>query len=55
MRTDQGAASGDIVDLFAERVADYRAVGERVPEPDLPSAVARALSARAEVSRPLLS
>ncbi len=37
----------DIVDLFAERVADYRAVVERVPEPDLPSAVARALTARA--------
>jgi len=38
----------DIVDLFAERVADYRAVVERVPESDLPSAVARALAARAQ-------
>ena len=47
LRAHHDAGSGDIVDLFAERVADYRAVVERVHEPDLPAAVARALSARA--------
>ncbi len=45
-----GSASGEIVGLFAERAADYRAVVERVPEPELPAAIARALSARAEVA-----
>ena len=49
LRAHHDAGSGDIVDLFAERVADYRAVVERVPESDLPSAIARALAARAEV------
>jgi len=49
LRAHHGAGSVDIVDLFAERVADYRAVVERVSEQDLPSAVASALSARAEV------
>jgi L-lactate dehydrogenase complex protein LldG len=34
----------DIVALFAERAADYRAVVERVPEADLPAAIARALA-----------
>ena len=34
----------DIVALFAERAADYRAIVERVPEADLPAAVARALA-----------
>jgi L-lactate dehydrogenase complex protein LldG len=38
-------ASTDIVELFAERAADYRAVVERVAEADLPAAVARALAA----------
>jgi L-lactate dehydrogenase complex protein LldG len=45
----------DIVALFAERAADYRAVVERLPEADVPAAVARVLEARAresEVSRP---
>jgi L-lactate dehydrogenase complex protein LldG len=36
-----------IVELFAERAADYRAVVERVPEPGLAAAVARVLAARA--------
>jgi L-lactate dehydrogenase complex protein LldG len=38
LRAHHDAGSGDIVDLFAERVADYRAVVERVPESDLPAA-----------------
>ena len=36
----------DIVDLFAERAADYRAVVERVRTDDLPAAVARILAER---------
>jgi L-lactate dehydrogenase complex protein LldG len=36
-----------IVELFAERAADYRAVVERVPEPGLAAAVARVLAGRA--------
>jgi L-lactate dehydrogenase complex protein LldG len=36
-----------ITGLFAERVADYRAVVERVPESGLPAAVARVLAGRA--------
>jgi L-lactate dehydrogenase complex protein LldG len=35
----------DIIALFAERAADYRAVVERVPPGGLPAAVARALTA----------
>jgi L-lactate dehydrogenase complex protein LldG len=34
----------DIVALFAERAADYRAVVERVSEADLPAAIARVLA-----------
>ena len=44
----------DIVALFAERVADYRAVVERLPAAEVPAAVARVLETRAresEVSR----
>ncbi len=41
----------DIVDLFAERAADYRAVVERVPQAGLPAAVARVLAER-RASRP---
>jgi L-lactate dehydrogenase complex protein LldG len=41
----------DIVALFAERAAAYRAVVERLPEADLPAVVARILTARAEESR----
>jgi L-lactate dehydrogenase complex protein LldG len=50
LRAHHDAGTVDIVDLFAERVADYRAVVERVPESDLPSAVARTLAARAKVA-----
>ncbi len=39
-------ASHDIVALFAERTADYRAVVEQVTPGDLPQAVARAVSSR---------
>jgi L-lactate dehydrogenase complex protein LldG len=46
LRAHHDAGSHDIADLFAERVADYRAVVERVPESELPSAIARALAAR---------
>jgi L-lactate dehydrogenase complex protein LldG len=40
-------ASCDIVGLFAERAADYRAVVERVPAADLAAAIARVLAGRA--------
>jgi L-lactate dehydrogenase complex protein LldG len=43
-RAHHDAASTDIVALFAERAADYRAVVERVPEADLPAAIARVLA-----------
>jgi L-lactate dehydrogenase complex protein LldG len=44
-RAHHDAAGTDIVALFAERAADYRAVVERVPEADLPGAIARVLAA----------
>jgi L-lactate dehydrogenase complex protein LldG len=44
LRAHHDPASTDIVALFAERAADYRAVVERVPTADLPTAVARALA-----------
>lgn len=47
-RSHHDPASTDIVALFAERAADYRAVVERVTEEELPAAIARAL---AKVSR----
>jgi L-lactate dehydrogenase complex protein LldG len=47
LRAHHDAGSHDIVTLFAERAADYRAVVERVPESGLASAVARVLTARA--------
>jgi L-lactate dehydrogenase complex protein LldG len=40
-------ARHDIVALFAERAADYRAMVERLPEAEVPAAVARILDARA--------
>ena len=43
-RAHHDAAGTDIVALFAERAADYRAVVERVPAADLPAAIARALA-----------
>jgi L-lactate dehydrogenase complex protein LldG len=42
-RAHHDPAATDIVALFAERAADYRAVVECVPEADLPAAIARAL------------
>ena len=50
LRAHHAAASHDIAALFAERAADYRAVVERVPEPDLSQAVARVLGDRAAAS-----
>lgn len=43
-RAHHDPAAGDIVALFAERAADYRAVVERVPSPGLPAAVVRAIT-----------
>jgi len=43
-RAHHDAAGSDIVALFAERAADYRAVVERVPEAELPAAIARVLA-----------
>lgn len=37
-------ATGDVVDLFAERVADYRATVVRVAESDVPAEIARILA-----------
>jgi len=45
-------AAHDIVALFAERAADYRAVVERVPASALPAAIARVLADRAATSEP---
>jgi L-lactate dehydrogenase complex protein LldG len=47
LRAHHDPAGHDIVALFAERAADYRAVVERLPEADVPAAVARILGARA--------
>ena len=44
-RAHHDPASTDIVALFAERAADYRAVVERVSAADLPAAIARVLAA----------
>ena len=43
-RAHHDPAGTDIVALFAERAADYRAVVERVPAGELPAAIARALA-----------
>jgi L-lactate dehydrogenase complex protein LldG len=43
LRAHHDPTDTDIVALFAERAADYRAVVQRVSEADLPAAVARAL------------
>ncbi|HUY51459.1 MAG TPA: LUD domain-containing protein [Streptosporangiaceae bacterium] len=40
-------ASHDMVGLFADRAADYRAVVQRVPAAELPAAIARVLGERA--------
>lgn len=47
LRAHHDPASHDIVALFAQRCADYRAVVERVAPGELPGAVARVLAARA--------
>jgi L-lactate dehydrogenase complex protein LldG len=47
LRAHHDPGAHDIVALFAERVADYRAVVEQVTEADLPGAVGRVLAARA--------
>jgi L-lactate dehydrogenase complex protein LldG len=47
LRAHHDPASHDIVTLFAERCADYRAVVERVAPAEVPAAVARILAARA--------
>ena len=43
-RAHHDPSDSDVVALFAERAADYRAVVERVPEADLPAAVAAAVA-----------
>ena len=45
LRAHHDPRDHDVVALFAERTADYRAVVERVPAGGLPAAVARALTA----------
>jgi L-lactate dehydrogenase complex protein LldG len=45
-------AASDIVVLFAERAADYRAIVERVPEEDLADAVARAVAGLSRIVVP---
>ncbi|MGH7610362.1 MAG: hypothetical protein ACREOD_10615, partial [Candidatus Dormibacteria bacterium] len=50
LRAHHDPAATDIVDLFAERAADYRAVVERVPVAGLPAAIARALAARSQTA-----
>jgi len=43
-RAHHDPADADVVALFAERAADYRAVVERVAESDLPGVIARVLA-----------
>jgi L-lactate dehydrogenase complex protein LldG len=50
LRAHHDPVEHDIVALFAERAADYRAVVERVPLAGVPPAVARILHDRAEVA-----
>ena len=52
LRAHHDPAGHDIVALFAERAADYRAVVERVPTADVPAAVARVLGDRAQAQEP---
>ena len=44
LRAHHDPADHDVIALFAERAADYRAVVQRVPADGLPGAIARALS-----------
>ena len=48
LRAHHHPAGHDIVALFAERAADYRAVVERVAPVGLPAAITRALTSRAD-------
>ncbi len=48
LRAHHDPAGHDIVALFAERAADYRAVVERVAPDGLPGAITRALIGRAD-------
>jgi L-lactate dehydrogenase complex protein LldG len=52
LRAHHAQETCDLVALFAERAADYRAVVERVPEEDIADAVARAVAALPQVVLP---
>jgi L-lactate dehydrogenase complex protein LldG len=52
LRAHHDPARQDIVALFAERAADYRAVVERLPETEVPATVARVLRERARDVQP---
>jgi L-lactate dehydrogenase complex protein LldG len=52
LRAHHDPARQDIVALFAERAADYRAVVERLPAHEVPSTVARVLRERAHDVQP---
>jgi L-lactate dehydrogenase complex protein LldG len=52
LRAHHDPAATDIVTLFAERAADYRAVVERVRQDGLADAVARAVSALSAAGQP---
>ena len=51
-RAHHDPSAADVVALFAERAADYRAVVERVPEDELPAAVAAAVDSLPSVVVP---
>ena len=51
-RAHHDPSATDVVALFAERAADYRAVVERVPEDGLPGAIAAAVASIASVVVP---
>jgi len=51
-RAHHDPSAADVVALFAERAADYRAVVERVPEDELPGAVAAAVDSLPSVVVP---
>jgi L-lactate dehydrogenase complex protein LldG len=52
LRAHHDPAQQDIVALFAERAADYRAVVERLPAYEVPATVARVLRDRARAFQP---
>ena len=51
LRAHHDPAAHDTAELFAERAADYRAIVERVRQPDLAKAIARVLGDRAAAER----